>query len=155
ECRWGSDRPRASTRVLGCPVDRDANEPARTRKRFPRSGNPVRRRGAGHGRADRGTMTDFATLRGTHSDDRVGVELHRPAQRNAINPAMVGELHTVCARLETNPQILILTGAGADFAAGADIAELRSRGRDEALAGINRTVFDRIAALPLPTIAAV
>jgi enoyl-CoA hydratase len=51
--------------------------------------------------------------------------------------------------------LLIITGAGTDFAAGADIGELRARGRDDALAGINRTVFDRIAALPMPTIAAV
>jgi 3-hydroxybutyryl-CoA dehydrogenase len=51
--------------------------------------------------------------------------------------------------------LLIITGAGTDFAAGADIGELRARTRDDALAGINRTVFDRIAALPMPTIAAV
>ncbi|MCV7320713.1 enoyl-CoA hydratase/isomerase family protein [Mycolicibacterium confluentis] len=87
--------------------------------------------------------------------DRVLVELARPAQRNAINAAMVAELHAVCARIEAQPRILIVTGVGPDFAAGADIAELRERGRDDALAGINRTVFDRIAALPLPTIAAV
>ncbi|OBF26457.1 enoyl-CoA hydratase/isomerase family protein [Mycobacterium sp. ACS4331] len=87
--------------------------------------------------------------------DRVVVELNRPAQRNAINAAMVAELHAVCARIEAQPRILILAGAGRDFAAGADIAELRARGAADALAGINRTVFDRIAALSLPTIAAV
>jgi enoyl-CoA hydratase len=97
----------------------------------------------------------FATLRMRTDADRVVVELNRPAQRNAINAAMVADLHAVCARLEAEPRILILTGTGPDFAAGADIAELRRRGRDDALAGINRTVFDRIAALPLPTIAAV
>ncbi|BBX27672.1 enoyl-CoA hydratase/isomerase family protein [Mycolicibacterium alvei] len=100
-------------------------------------------------------MTEYQTLRVTTGDDRVVVELHRPAQRNAINAAMVADLHAVCALIEVEPRILVLTGAGTDFAAGADIAELRGRGRDEALAGINRTVFDRIAALPLPTIAAV
>ncbi|MDH6194837.1 enoyl-CoA hydratase [Mycobacterium frederiksbergense] len=100
-------------------------------------------------------MTTFDTLNVTRHDKFVVVELNRPAQRNAINAAMVTELHRVCADLERHPQILIVTGAGDDFAAGADIAELRVRGRDEALAGINRAVFDRIAALPLPTIAAV
>ncbi|SBS79670.1 3-hydroxybutyryl-CoA dehydratase [uncultured Mycobacterium sp.] len=100
-------------------------------------------------------MTDYATLRVTLGEDRVVVALHRPQQRNAINAEMVAELHGVCSELEADPRILILTGTGTDFAAGADIAELRARGRHEALAGINRSVFDRIAALPLPTIAAV
>ncbi len=100
-------------------------------------------------------MTDYQTLRVHENDDRVVVELHRPAQRNAINAAMVAELHAACALLETRPRVLVVSGAGTDFAAGADIGELRSRGRDEALAGINRGVFDRIAALPMPTIAAV
>jgi enoyl-CoA hydratase len=100
-------------------------------------------------------VTDYDTLRVTSDEDRVVVELHRPAQRNAINAAMVAELHAVCAELERRPRLLIITGAGTDFAAGADIGELRARGRDDALAGINRTVFDRIAALPMPTIAAV
>jgi enoyl-CoA hydratase len=100
-------------------------------------------------------VSGYATLRVTPGDDRVVVELHRPAQRNAINAAMVAELHRICADLEDQPRVLIVSGAGSDFAAGADIAELRHRGRDEALAAINRSVFDRIAALPLPTIAAV
>jgi enoyl-CoA hydratase/carnithine racemase len=97
----------------------------------------------------------FAMLRMQQSDERVVVVLNRPAARNAINAAMVTELHEVCAALERSPKILILAGTGTDFAAGADIAELRERGRDEALAGINRAVFDRIARLPMPTIAAV
>jgi len=68
---------------------------------------------------------------------------------------MVTELHQLCSLLEDQPRILIVSGAGDDFAAGADIAELRLRARDDALAGNNRSVFDRIAALPLPTIAPV
>ncbi|OBI49779.1 enoyl-CoA hydratase [Mycobacterium kyorinense] len=100
-------------------------------------------------------MTVFDTLRVHAADDRVVVGLHRPDHRNAINAAMVAELHRVCADLEREPRLLIITGAGTDFAAGADIAELRRRRRDDALAGINRAVFDRIAALAMPTIAAV
>ncbi|HET7740281.1 MAG TPA: enoyl-CoA hydratase/isomerase family protein, partial [Mycobacterium sp.] len=41
-----------------------------------------------------------------HHTGHVVVELHRPAQRNAINAQMVGELHRVCADLERQPQIL-------------------------------------------------
>jgi enoyl-CoA hydratase len=83
------------------------------------------------------------------------VTLRRPEARNAINAAMVRELHEVCAALEERPRLLLITGDGGVFAAGADIGELRERGRDQALQGINSRLFDRIARLPLPTVAAV
>ncbi|MFD6673048.1 enoyl-CoA hydratase/isomerase family protein [Rhodococcus zopfii] len=87
--------------------------------------------------------------------DRMVVTLHRPQQRNAINAEMISELYQVCALLEDAPKPLLISGSGDHFAAGADIAELRERGRDEALAGINRNLFDRVAGLPMPTVAAV
>ncbi|SDS34436.1 enoyl-CoA hydratase/isomerase family protein [Microterricola viridarii] len=87
--------------------------------------------------------------------DRMHVALHRPAVRNAIDAAMVAELHVVCAELEAVPRILILTGSEGVFASGADIAELRDRRREDGLAGINSRLFGRIAALPMPVIAAV
>jgi len=99
-------------------------------------------------------VTD-TTLRVEEHDDRVVVTLSRPSARNAINAAMVRELHDVCAALEERPRLLLLTGDGGTFAAGADIGELRDRGRDQALQGINSRLFDRIARLPLPTVAAV
>jgi enoyl-CoA hydratase/carnithine racemase len=87
--------------------------------------------------------------------DRVVVTLDRPAVRNAIDQSTVDALHEVCALLEADPRPMLLTGSGGVFAAGADIAQLRQRRRDDALAAINRTVFDRIARLPMPTVAAV
>jgi enoyl-CoA hydratase len=87
--------------------------------------------------------------------DRVVVTLDRPAVRNVIDQATVDALHEVCASLEADPRPMLLTGSGGVFAAGADIRQLRERRRDQALAGINRRVFDRIAHLPLPTVAAV
>jgi enoyl-CoA hydratase len=95
------------------------------------------------------------TLVVEESGDRVVVTLRRPEARNAINARMVRELHDVCAALEDRPRLLLITGDGGTFAAGADIAELRDRGRDQALQGINSRLFDRIARLPLPTVAAV
>jgi enoyl-CoA hydratase len=96
-----------------------------------------------------------STLTVEELGDRVVVTLRRPEARNAINAAMVRELHDVCAALEENPRLLLITGDGGVFAAGADIAELRERGREQALQGINSRVFDRIARLPMPTVAAV
>ena len=104
----------------------------------------------------------FTTLLLEERGDRLAVRLHRPEVKNAIDQAMVDELHAVCAHLEATPKILILSGAAGDpeagtkgiFASGADIAQLRERRRDDALAGINSGVFDRIAKLPMPVIAA-
>ncbi|WP_415972395.1 enoyl-CoA hydratase/isomerase family protein [Rhodococcus sp. 077-4] len=87
--------------------------------------------------------------------DRVVVTLAREKQRNAIDAEMIGELHEVCGLVEHDPKIVVLTSEGEHFAGGADINQLRARTRDDALRGINRNLFDRFAALPLPTIAAV
>lgn len=98
----------------------------------------------------------MSTLRIEDHDAHVEAMLARPESRNAIDAEMIGDLHALCARLESDPRILVLTG-GDDgvFAGGADIAELRGRGRDDALAGINLHLFSRIRALPMPSIAAV
>lgn len=94
-------------------------------------------------------------IRVEQQDDRVVVTLDRPEVKNAIDAAMVDSLHAICGDLERDPVPLILTGGTGIFAAGADIAQLRGRTRIDALAGINSGLFDRIARLPMPTVAAV
>ncbi|GAA1001401.1 enoyl-CoA hydratase/isomerase family protein [Subtercola frigoramans] len=93
------------------------------------------------------------------AEDRVFARIVRPETRNAIDREMVEELHALCASLESEPRVLILSGTDTErnavFASGADIRELRYRRRDQALSGINSSLFDRIAKLPLPVIAAV
>lgn len=104
----------------------------------------------------------FSSLLLTEFEDRLYVRLDRPEVKNAIDQLMVEELHAVCAYLERAPKILVLSGTPADaqtgakgvFASGADIAQLRERRRDDALAGINSGIFERIAKLPMPVIAA-
>jgi enoyl-CoA hydratase len=94
-----------------------------------------------------------------HEPDRVFARIERPETRNAIDRALATELLDLCGLLEAEPRVLVLSGSTstdrAEFATGADIAELRDRTRDDALAGINSAVFERIARLPLPVIAAV
>uniref|UniRef100_UPI0036A581D3 enoyl-CoA hydratase/isomerase family protein n=1 Tax=Actinomadura viridis TaxID=58110 RepID=UPI0036A581D3 len=87
--------------------------------------------------------------------DRVVWRLNRPEARNAIDREMVDALHEACAAVEEEPRVVLLTGEGPAFAAGADIAQLRARNRDDALRGINSKIFDRIHRLPMPTIALV
>lgn len=89
------------------------------------------------------------------SADRVVVTLSRPEVRNAIDADTVASLHQVCELLEREPRPLIITGGTGIFAAGADIGQLRERRNVDALAGINSGIFDRVARLPMPTIAAV
>ncbi|WP_223162813.1 enoyl-CoA hydratase/isomerase family protein [Nocardioides antri] len=88
-------------------------------------------------------------------DDRVVLRLDRPEVRNAIDHATVDALHEACRLLEDEPRVAMVIGSGGTFAAGADIVQLRERRRDDALAGINSGVFDRIARLPMPVIALV
>ncbi|GAA3671245.1 enoyl-CoA hydratase/isomerase family protein [Nonomuraea antimicrobica] len=85
--------------------------------------------------------------------DRVVWRLNRPEVRNAIDRELVDALHAACAAVEEEPRIVLLVGEGTTFAAGADIAQLRERGRDDALRGINSKIFDRIHRLPMPTVA--
>jgi enoyl-CoA hydratase len=87
--------------------------------------------------------------------DRVIATLDRPDVRNAIDRQTIDELHALCAELEADPRILIITGAGGVFASGADIAQLRDRTAADAREGINAHAFVRVHALPMPVIAAI
>lgn len=99
---------------------------------------------------------EYTTLTVDWNDDRATVRLDRPGKRNAIDQSMVDELHAVCAELERRPRSMLLTG-GTDgiFAAGADIGQLRERTSADALRAINSGLFDRLRALPMPTVAAI
>ncbi|WP_165865700.1 enoyl-CoA hydratase/isomerase family protein [Vallicoccus soli] len=88
-------------------------------------------------------------------EDRVVATIDRPETRNAIDAGLVAELHELCRLLEDEPRPLVLAGGDGVFVSGADIRQLRERRRDDALRGINSGLFDRLARLPLPTVAAV
>lgn len=85
-------------------------------------------------------------------EDRVLLRLNRPEVRNAIDQEMVDHLHDACGLLERVPRVAVLIGSDGIFAAGADVRQLRERRRDDALAGINSGIFDRIRKLPMPVI---
>lgn len=84
--------------------------------------------------------------------------LNRPEVRNAIDLAMVEEIHDALSTLGARDDVaaLVITGAGEKaFAAGADIAELLERTHKDALRAINSALFKRVEEFPRPTIAAV
>ncbi|MCZ6788171.1 MAG: enoyl-CoA hydratase-related protein [Planctomycetota bacterium] len=102
--------------------------------------------------------TGYDTLL-VESDGRLAVvTFNRPEKRNAINQTMVNELHDVLDGFvaDCDVQACVFTGSGDKaFIGGADIAQLRERDSDEALRTINASLFNKIEALPFPTIAAV
>jgi enoyl-CoA hydratase len=98
----------------------------------------------------------FETLSVSSAERVITITLNRPEKLNAINAATVNDLHRLLDVLEKShgDAVLILEGAGDKaFVAGADIAELNERGAQEALQGINITIFNRLAAFPFVTIA--
>ncbi len=85
------------------------------------------------------------------------VTINRPEAMNALSKALVGELHAAFDRLKEDTEVgcVILTGEAGNFAAGADIAELRERKALESLAAINSALFRKVEEHPVPVIAAI
>lgn len=101
----------------------------------------------------------MASLQIHEEHDRVLAGIDRPETRNALDHELVRELHALCDTLEGSPRILVITGTQHDpnpvFASGADIRELNESRAIDALHGGLSSLFERIARLPLPVIAAV
>lgn len=90
------------------------------------------------------------------ADRLATITINRPEVRNAIDLQVVQELTEALDDLKDTAGCVILTGAGDKaFAAGADIAQLRDRNREDALRGINSGMFRRIEDFPAPVIAAI
>jgi len=86
------------------------------------------------------------------------ITIDRPEVKNALDLATVAEMRAALQRLaaDADAGVVIITGAGdAAFVSGADINDIRARGRDEGLAAINSSLFAEIERFPWPTIAAV
>ena len=84
------------------------------------------------------------------------VGLDRAAKHNALDEAMVAELHEVLDAARQEPCVVVVHSVTPGmFAAGADIAELVERRAADARRGINSGLFERLETHPWPTIAAV
>jgi len=86
------------------------------------------------------------------------VTIDRPEVKNALDLETVNAVRAALQRLAADGEtgVLILTGAGETaFVSGADINDIRARGRDEGLAAINSSLFAEIERFPRPTIAAI
>ena len=94
-------------------------------------------------------------------DDRVALlTIEREASLNALDAELLLELASAFDVVEGDARVraLVITGAGRAFVAGADMRAFAERrdgfaGRDAALSG--QDVMNSLAALPIPTVAAI
>jgi enoyl-CoA hydratase/carnithine racemase len=101
-------------------------------------------------------MSVFEHLTVEQRDAAVLVGLDRPEKKNALDEAMIDELHRVLDEHAREPCVLVIhSTTSGTFAAGADIAELLERDADAALRAINAGVCEHLEAHRWPTIAAV
>ncbi len=91
------------------------------------------------------------------TSDVVQCTFNKPKSRNALDLEMVGEIRSLLGRLQQRPNLgaLIFSGNEKSFISGANIAELRDRGQEDALNRINSALFREIEQFPYPTIAAI
>ena len=107
-------------------------------------------------------MSELPVLPYTVDNGIVTLTLNRPDKRNAINQAMVTSLKAFLERAAEDPdaRVVVLTGRGKDFCAGADLEELQrivvlsqEENLEDALSLAE--LFIQIRRHPLPVIALV
>lgn len=83
--------------------------------------------------------------------------LNRPEVLNALNRTMVDEIDAAADLIarDRDIRVVVLTGAGKHFAAGADINDMAQMVPEEARAFAFSSTFNKVENLPQPVIAAV
>lgn len=92
--------------------------------------------------------------------DGIGIlTMNRPKALNALNAETMGELSSVLEKIAKDEaiRVLIITGSGKAFVAGADITEMLPMTSAEGMAWgrFGQRVFNQIETLPQPVIAAI
>jgi enoyl-CoA hydratase/carnithine racemase len=86
----------------------------------------------------------------------VHLRLNRPEKRNAINDALIAELHTAFVNLPDEARVVVLSGAGQHFCAGLDLSELGDRSVAEGILHSRawHAAFDQIQFGRVPVVVA-
>jgi enoyl-CoA hydratase len=102
---------------------------------------------------------DYKILKPDVQEGIAVVTISRPEAMNALNAAFFKELNAYLDMLEAQHDIkvLVLTGEGKAFVAGADIAEMvhMTPAEGTAFSEVGQRTFDRLEQLSIPVIAAV
>ncbi|MGI9577925.1 MAG: enoyl-CoA hydratase-related protein [Microthrixaceae bacterium] len=94
----------------------------------------------------------MATVTYQRDDSVAQISISRTERRNALNHTALEELHECVSRSRDDGiRSVVVTGEGGHFCAGADLTELEDQAFTDAL----REALDDLAALPVPTIAAI
>ncbi len=105
-------------------------------------------------------MPDFNHIDLSTDDSGIAtLSIDRPKALNALNADVLTEVYDATQTLEQQDDLraLIVTGKGRAFVAGADIAAMKEMSEDEAreFGALGHRAIDALAALPIPTLAAV
>ncbi|HVF75426.1 MAG TPA: enoyl-CoA hydratase [Acidimicrobiales bacterium] len=79
------------------------------------------------------------------------VTIDRPDRRNALDVSHCEDLLDAVSSLASSCRVVVLTGAGGHFCAGADLSTVE----DERFTAALRALLDALVAVPVPVIAAV
>ena len=87
------------------------------------------------------------------------VTISRPKAMNALNTQFFNEMDALIAAVKKDPEVkvMVITGEGKAFVAGADIAEMVHKNREEgeAFSRLGQNTFRSLEKLEIPVIAAV
>ncbi len=102
---------------------------------------------------------DYEILQIKITDGIAVVTINRPKAMNALNTRFFQEMDDVIANLSNNPEVkvMVITGEGKAFVAGADIAEMVNKNPEEgsAFSRIGQNTFRSLEKMEIPVIAAI
>jgi enoyl-CoA hydratase len=101
---------------------------------------------------------NFNTLKLEYQNNIAVITMNRPEAMNALSTQVFEELNKAFDELETKDiRVLIITGSGKAFVAGADIAEMADKDSEQGavFSKFGQDTFNRISELKFPVIAAV
>jgi enoyl-CoA hydratase len=102
---------------------------------------------------------EYQILKQNFNEGILLVTISRPKAMNALNTRFFVEMNGVLDSYENNPdvKVMVITGEGKAFVAGADIAEMVNKDQKEGseFSDFGQRTFDRLETMPFPVIAAV
>ncbi|AGK61187.1 short chain enoyl-CoA hydratase [Archaeoglobus sulfaticallidus PM70-1] len=102
-------------------------------------------------------MVEFERIKLEFVDNIAVLTLNRPEKLNALDSKTRTELLQAVEEVENRARVLIITGSGKAFAAGADIGELSKRNPLDCIesAKLGTRLFTKIEEMDIPSIAAI